>query len=180
MSQDTKRHRRRSVRLPGYDYAQAGAYFVTVCSHDRICIFGEVGQGEMRPNVFGDIVTKCWHDLANHYSNIELDEFVVMPNHVHGIIVLADTVGAGFKPAPTNRPVRRHGLQEIVRAFKTFSARRFNGMRNTPGKRLWQRSYYEHVVQNDDDLDRTRLYIHDNAAGWHEDAENLASWKPAA
>ncbi|MGQ9928667.1 MAG: transposase, partial [Chloroflexaceae bacterium] len=95
---------RRSIRLKGYDYAQAGAYFVTICTQNRECLFGEVVNGEMRLNTYGAAVLGAWQDLPNHYPNVTLDAFVVMPNHVHGIIVLTTddaTVGAGFKPAPT-------------------------------------------------------------------------------
>ena len=84
---------RRSLRLTGYDYAQAGAYFVTICTYKRLCILGEVTDGEMRLNEYGRIVLDCWNDLPNHYSRVELDEFIEMPNHVHGIVVLTDGVG---------------------------------------------------------------------------------------
>jgi putative transposase len=126
---DPDKHHRQSIRLKGYDYAQAGAYFVRLCAQERACLFGEVADGGMRVNPYGQVVLECWDDLVNHYPHIALDAFVVMPNHVHGIIALAEDVGAGFKPAPTGR----RPLSEIVRAFKTFSARRINQMRNTPG-----------------------------------------------
>jgi len=100
---DPNRHHRRSIRLKNYDYSQAGAYFVTICTHGHIHLFGEVVDGEMRLNPFGEIVQAVWFDLPQHYGHVQLDAFVVMPNHVHGIIVLtADpVVGAGLNPAPT-------------------------------------------------------------------------------
>ena len=125
MKYGPQRHHRRSIRLQGYDYAQAGAYFVTVCAYNRECLFGEIMGEEMQVNASGEIVIACWHDIPRHFANVELDAFVVMPNHVHGIIMLRDVndpdigVGAGFKPAPT-LTASRHGLPEIVRAFKTF------------------------------------------------------------
>jgi putative transposase len=94
---------------------------VTVCAHNRACVFGEIVNGEMRLNDAGRMVHAVWEDLPHHYAGIELDAFVVMPNHVHGIIFI---VGAGFKPAPT-----KYGLPEIVRGFKTFSSRRINESR---------------------------------------------------
>jgi hypothetical protein len=144
--------RRRAMRLREFDYAQAAAYFVTVCTHHRSCLFGEITDGTMHLHDPGRIVQAAWQALPEHYPHVQLDAFVVMPNHVHGVIILAPTedarvgltaagdVGAGFKPAPTSmEPVsattvaRRHGLPEIVRAFKTFSARRVNAARATPG-----------------------------------------------
>ena len=112
MAYGREQNRRKSIRLPGYDYAQAGAYFITICTYNRMCLFGEILEHEMALNWAGRIVLECWRDLVNHYPHIETDEFVIMPNHVHGIIVLADelrtsvttnNVGAGFKPAPTTR-----------------------------------------------------------------------------
>ncbi|GBD27454.1 hypothetical protein HRbin30_02801 [bacterium HR30] len=180
---------RRSIRLKGYDYSQDGAYFVTIVTQDRACLFGQVVDGEMRLNELGTIVWATWHDLPRHYPNVDLDAFVVMPNHVHGIIVLTP-VGAGFKPAPTNaagfkpaptnatgfKPAptagRVHGLTEMVRAFKTFSARRINERRGTPGVRVWQRNYYEHIIRNDESLNRIREYIANNLLQWALDREN--------
>jgi len=126
---------------------------------------------------YGGIVMNCWHDLVSHYAHVELDAFVVMPNHIHGIIVLTDVdrrtdVGAGCKPAPTTARSRSYGLPEIVRAFKTFSSRRINEARATPGESVWQRNYYERVIRDEAELDRARHYIVGNPANWSRDAEN--------
>ncbi len=166
-------HRRRSIRLKGYDYSQAGAYSITVCTQYRACLFGEIVNGEMRHNDAGRMVHSVWDELPLHYSHVDLDAFVVMPNHVHGIIILTDTagVGAGLKPAPA---AKRHGLPEIIRALKTFSARRINESRNAPGTPIWQRNYYEHIIRNDDALNRIRQYIADNPANWETDENNPA------
>jgi putative transposase len=169
MKTDGDRHRRRSIRLREYDYRQAGAYFITVVAHRRSLLFGEIAGGEPRLNEFGRIVERAWAELPEHYRGIECDAFVVMPNHIHGIIMLADSiVGAGFKPAPT----RRHGLPEIVRALKTFSARRINEMRDAPAAAVWQRNYYEHVIRGDGELLRVREYIFNNPREWKNDREN--------
>ena len=174
--------RRRSIRLPAYDYAQAGAYFVTICTHNRGCLLGEIVGGEVALTCAGQIVLECWNDLVNHYPYVETDEFVIMPNHVHGIIVLtgelrttevADNVGAGFKPAPT----RRRPLSEVVRALKTFSSRRINEYRSSTGTPVWQRNYYERVIRSDGELSAIRQYIVDNPAKWAEDAENPQNWR---
>lgn len=176
MTFDPEIHHRRSIRLQHYDYAQAGAYFVTICVQNRTCLLGTISEGQTWVNDHGKIVNECWNDLPDHYGQVVLDEFIVMPNHVHGIIILSDDkVGAGFKPALTGEPAptnRNHGLPEIIRAFKTFSARRINQTRNTPGMSVWQRNYYEHVIRNDDDLNKVREYIINNPAGWDKDKEN--------
>ena len=176
---DVQGHRRRSIRLRGYDYAQAGAYFVTICTRNRECLLGDVEEGEMHLSEFGRLAQTTWEDLPRHYPHVRLDAWIVMPNHVHGIIVLTDVddtpVGAGFKPAPTNNAgSSRHGLPEIVRAFKTFSSRRINAARSAVGAPFWQRNYYEHIIRNDESLNRIRQYIEDNPARWHEDPENPA------
>ena len=136
---------RRSIRLPSYDYGRPGSHFITVCTNQRLCLFGEVAGVEVNLSPCGGIVMNCWHDLVNHYAHVELDAFVVMPNHIHGIIVLTDVerrtdVGAGLKPAPKTAPSRSYGLPEVVRALKTFSSRRINEARATPGESVWQRN----------------------------------------
>ncbi|MCH8989105.1 MAG: transposase [Chloroflexi bacterium] len=177
MTFDPEKHARGSIRLPRYDYTQPGAYFITICAADRRCIFGEIIDGTMRLNRNGLIAAAQWAGLPKHYSNAMLDEFVLMPNHVHGIICLTDgqhsSVGAGFKPAltsPQSKP--RHRLPEIIRGFKTFSSRSINQLRGTAGAPVWQRNYYEHVVRGEDDLDHIRRYIIENPLKWAEDPEN--------
>ena len=168
---DPDQHHRRSVRLRGYDYSQPGTYFLTVCTHDRECLFGDVLDGEITFNEAGRIIDECWHDLPDHYPYVALDAFVVMPNHVHGLVVLQDTVGAGLKPAHARRE-ERYALPEIVRGFKTFSARRINRVTGRIGQPIWQRNYYEHVIRNEADLDSIREYIVGNPAKWREDPDN--------
>jgi len=181
MNNNPDLHRRRSLRLRDFDYTQASAYFVTVCTHRRECLLGEITNGKMLLHDPGRIVQATWQALPQHYPNVCLDAFVVMPNHVHGIIILSpmenvteDLAGAGLKPAPTGSPTitKRHGLPEIVRAFKTFSACRVNAARAAPGTPLWQRNYYEHVVRDEDNLHRIREYIDLNPLQWDLDREN--------
>ena len=186
---DPDKHHRRSIRVKGYDYSQAGAYFITICTKNRESLFGEIIDNEIVLNDIGRLIQLSWFDLPNHYAHIELDEFVAMPNHIHGIIffshpltIESDVVGAGLKPAPTrivdSRPIsktKRQPLSEIVRAFKTFSARRINAYRNTAGSPVWQRNYYEHIIRNEDDLNRIRQYIIDNPRDWDRDQENPQS-----
>ena len=180
------RHRR-SIRLQGYDYSQAGAYYVTIVVWRREHIFGEiVGAGlkptrtaEMQLNRFGQIVNDAWYDLPKHYPHVELDTFCIMPNHVHAIIVLNDygmgESASGNMPIPNSsktHPYVRHPLSEIVRAFKSFSARRINSLRNTQGIPVWQRNYYEHIIRNQEDYLSKSSYILDNPLNWDNDDEN--------
>jgi putative transposase len=155
------RPRRRSSRLPGYDYSQAGAYFITACTQNRLMLFGEVIDCDVRLNAMGTIVQQIWNELPTHYDGVDLDAFIVMPNHVHGIIILSD------------QSDRRHAISEIVRGFKTFSARRASERAGRRGT-LWQRGYYEHVIRNETALDRIRGYIANNPLQWADDPENIS------
>ena len=168
--------RRKQLRLRDFDYTQSGYYFVTICTDERQCLLGDVADGKMLLNHAGKIAYDCWTDLPNHYAHVELDEFVVMPNHVHGIIVITDPgkgaspnePGAGYKPAPT----RRHTLSEVIRGFKTFSARHINRLRGGTGQPLWQRNFYEHVIRDETTLAAIREYVVNNPAKWSEDKDN--------
>lgn len=167
-------HHRRSIRLKGYDYSQAGLYFVTICTQNRECLFGNiVGAGskpaqfelsKMTLNPLGNIVQKTWLDLINHNQNIELHDFVVMPNHIHGIIEIASSDRAGLEPAPTDAK-----LPEIIRQFKTFSAKRINQLRETKGCPVWQRNYHEHIVRNESAYVKIAEYIQTNPQKWSDD-----------
>ncbi len=221
-------HKRRSIRLKDYDYSSPGAYFVTICTKNRECLFGHIEGDAMVVNDAGRMMESVWNDLPNHYANISLDAFVVMPNHVHGIIIINDgvrfpvhggsckggtseggstkggletrpysecinknDVGAGFKPAldiqadDINRagfkpaPTKNHGLPEIVRGFKTYSAKKINKSSNTPGLPLWQRNYYDHIIRNEKSLEETREYIVSNPLKWDNDDENPEKKKRA-
>ena len=190
---DPRIHHRQSIRLQGFDYSSAGAYFVTIVAHGRECLFGEVVDGNVKLNRFGEIVDHAWFDLPRHYRHVSLGAFVIMPNHVHGIIVLnddgrggsvsggialPDETIAGQNTVPANpetrpyAPIKRHPLSEIVRAFKSFSAKRINVLRRTQGIPVWQRNYYEHIIRNDREMERIWHYIESNPSRWAEDDEN--------
>lgn len=170
MLMNHSRHHRRSIRLKGYDYAQAGAYFVTMCTQNRTCLFGDVVDGQMRLNEYGQVVADSWLWLSARYPYVNQDEWVVMPNHLHGIMILTEPDGmGGSRTAPTEN---RKPIGRLIGAFKTVSTKRLNAMRNTPGVPVWQRNYYEHIVRSEESLDRIRRYIVDNPACWEEDPEN--------
>jgi REP element-mobilizing transposase RayT len=160
MPYDPERHHRRSVRIPGYDYSQPGWCFVTVCTHLREPLFGDLERGRMRLTAFGEIVVDTWFQIDVVDEHLALDEFFLMPDHLHGIIIITDQTPRG---APT--------LGCIVARFKSHSARRINRQRGTPGAPVWQRSFYEHVIRNERDLERIRKYIANNRWRWPEDED---------
>ncbi|WP_052606071.1 transposase [Calidithermus timidus] len=176
--QPTGRNNRRSIRLKGYDYAQQGAYFITICTQNRARLFGEIVDGQMRLNEWNRIVAESWQWLAEQYEHVELDEWVIMPNHLHGIIVIVDDGRrrGGSQTAPTGHgrpmPTTRKPIGRLVGAFKMVSTKRMNEMRGTPGAAVWQRNYYEHIIRNEESLNRIRQYIAKNPLRWHLDREN--------
>jgi REP element-mobilizing transposase RayT len=170
-------HHRHSIRLREYDYSNAGAYFVTVCTQNRECLFGKIVDGKVILNDAGRMVESIWNELDQHYKGIETDESVVMPNHFHGIIVL---VGAGLALPRIDTMIRQNQgaassaptLGDIVRTFKSKSTIYINRLLVRTGQRLWQRNYYEHIIRNEDELNRLREYIVNNPAQWGFDNEN--------
>jgi len=146
-------------------------------------LFGEIDAGQMHLNAFGEIVHRHWCELPDHYPHVHPDAFVIMPNHIHGILVLLDagappthSVGAGLQTRPYKNLAslgrQRHALPEIVRGFKTYSARAINDARGTRRAPVWQRSFYDHVIRNERSLHSIREYIASNPAEWAEDREN--------
>lgn len=171
-------HHRRSIRLRGYDYAQAGAYFITICTHNRECLFGEIADGEMRLRPFGQIVTEQWNDIPSRFPVVEPDAFTVMPNHIHGIIVI---VGAPLAGAPTMTGgysgATASGAPttgDIIGAYKSLCVHHclkwinHNASTLILGK-LWQRNYWEHIIRNETELNHIREYIRNNPAQWESD-----------
>ncbi|MDH3944457.1 MAG: transposase [Anaerolineae bacterium] len=167
-------HNRRTIRLPHYDYGQAGAYFITVCVKDRICKLGEVVGEDVALSAEGKIVQSVWDELPEHYSHVELDEFVVMPNHVHGIVWIKEreeaNVGARHA-SPLRRPrgFKSGSLGSTVASFKSAATRKINQLHKTTGTPFWQRGYYEHIIRNDEDLQQHRKHIQENPLKWSLD-----------
>jgi REP element-mobilizing transposase RayT len=168
MRKSPAKYHRRSIRLPGYDYTHEGIYFVTICTQNRECLFGDIIDGKIKLNDTGHVVTETWKWLAIQYDYVELDEWVVMPNHIHAIIVITDRRG-GSRTAPT---AKRKPIGRLIGAFKTVSTKRINQMYGSPGAKLWQRNYYEHIIRNDNELHHIRQYIIDNPLRWELDQEN--------
>ncbi len=146
---------------------------MTICTHDRECTLGNVRDGNVDLSLCGEIVRRAWDALPIHYPHVGLDAFVIMPNHVHGIIVMSDALDRSATRC-TGRQSTRHGLPEIVRAFKSFSTRRINEATAAPRARVWQRNYYEHIIRNERELRLIRKYVVSNPLGWDKDPENPA------
>jgi len=182
MTFDRHKHHRRSIRLRGYDYAAAGAYFITICTYGPERLFGAVDGDAVRLNQYGLVAREEWLRSAAHRPEIELYAFVVMPNHVHGIVIITDdAVGAQRVAPPRVTPLPETNAQRpaayrppgslgsFVAGFKMAVTKRINLLRGTPGVRAWQRNYYERIIRDDDEAARIHAYIYDNAGRWPED-----------
>ncbi|MBN1595135.1 transposase [candidate division FCPU426 bacterium] len=184
-------HQRRSIRLKGYDYSKAGAYVVTICTQNRECLFGNIEEGEMRLNDAGQMVQKVWDEIPVYYGSINIDEFVIMPNHIHGIIKIdgadphKNIVGAGPCACPIESKKTREGqpqgvaptdlsLPDVVHRFKTMTTKKYtDGVKQHDwpsfSGRLWQRNYWEHIIRDEPELNRVREYITNNPGKWELD-----------
>ena len=169
-----------------YDYSQVGTYFVTICTLARESLFGEIRNGTMCLNEYGTTVDSEWGMAGDKRKDIELDAYVVMPNHFHAIIFMIDLGRGTARCAPTNtgdnRNYRKFGkmisgsLPVIIRSFKSAATKKINELRDEHGAPLWQRNYYEHVIRNDKNLQQTREYIINNPSKWEFDKENPQNW----
>ena len=194
---DPQRHHRRSIRLPDYDYSQPGAYFITMVTYQRDCLFGNIVDGKMHLSAMGQIAEEHWRLIPEHFPQVELGAYVIMPNHVHGIIIINGRSNASaFDRRGTTmscpdiscpdvscpdvarekfgKPVRG-SIPTIVRSYKASVTRRIQRERNATA--IWQRNYYERVIRNDEAHHRISLYIESNVARWVMDNENRL--KPA-
>lgn len=174
MKFDPQKHHRRSIRLKGYDYTQAGAYYVTIVTYQRQYFFGEVINGEMKLNELGQIAYNEWFKTAalRPYVAMYEEDFIVMPNHVHAIIWIEISCG-GDTAAPTVTNVAPKSLGAIVRAYKSAVTYAVNALQNQRGAVLWQRNYYEHIIRDEKDLQAKRDYIMSNPLNWENDDENI-------
>ena len=172
---------RRSIRIKDYDYSRSGAYFVTICTQNRKCLLGQIEDGRLLLSASGEIVRSVWMELPTRFSAVTLDEYVIMPNHIHGILL----VGAQFIASNSEDSIANHTctLGEIIRAYKATVTRLVRtrndyltdagGINPAPTVWFgWQRNYYEHVIRNDEDLRHIREYITQNPLKWELDEEN--------
>ena len=174
MKYNPDKHHRRSIRLKEYDYSQPGAYFITICTNNRECVFGDVVADKIRLNKSCWVVTEEWIRSIELRHEIKLDEFVVMPNHIHGIVIITESnVGAtGRSPLPKGPKPKSIGA--FVGGFKSTVTKRINEIRGTTGIHVWQRNYYEHIIRNEDELKVAKKYIAENPLKWESDKENPA------
>jgi putative transposase len=186
-------HHRQNIRLEDYDYSSNGAYFVTICTAQRLHLFGEIIDLNMQLNDFGQIAQNCWLELPNHFPKLVVDEFVVMPNHVHGVVFIQseqnDVPVGARRPCPKVRfMVKRHALPlqtqaafgklqkgslgAIVGSFKSAVTKRINEARGRPGEVVWQQNYFDRIVRSDEQLIAARAYVVNNPLGWALDVLN--------
>jgi REP element-mobilizing transposase RayT len=176
MAYNPKKHHRRSIRLSGYDYTQPGAYYITICTYKRQCWFGDVMNGKVHYNHLGYIAYSFWQALPRRFSHIELDVFVVMPNHLHGILIICDRVNqiqANDLPKKEQfgKPVAG-SIPTVIRSFKAAVTKLINLMRKTLNPPVWQSNYYESIIRVETGLDNVRQYIINNPRQWEMDEEN--------
>lgn len=195
MSYDPIKHHRRSIRLKDYDYSQPGGYFVTICTQNRACLFGTIMKGKNHLNKAVCMIKDTWCELPTRFPFVQLDAFVIMPNHVHGIILITDEkqppvgvplvaqdqngneIRAGTRPAPTEDNVKRSSLGQIIGAFKSITTHQYVlGVRENRwpifDRRLWQRNYYESIIRNESGLNAIRTYIQANPDKWVDEPDN--------
>lgn len=166
-----RKYRRNSLRLKGFDYSQAGEYFVTICTRERACKLAQVEAGRSVLSPAGDIVEQTWRWIQEQHEHIELGDFVVMPNHLHGILIIRESRRGGSRTAPTERR-KVKGLGRLIGAFKTVSTKHINEMNNTPGEIFWQRNFYDHIIRDDVDYFFVEQYIRLNPILWDFDVNH--------
>jgi REP element-mobilizing transposase RayT len=176
------RHNRQSIRLRGHDYTQAGEYYVTLCVKYRESLLGEILRNQVELTRIGEIVKECWEGIPKHFSNAVLDEFVIMPNHMHGIVILVGTrKSVGTRHAVSQRVITppsgeqfgnpiRGSLSTIIRSFKSAASNRIHSEGYSAF--AWQSRFYEHIIRDAEDHGRIRKYIAGNVSKWFEDKEN--------
>jgi putative transposase len=162
---------RKNPRLSSYDYSSDGAYFVTICSIQKLCIFGQITNSTMILNSTGELVETVWRDLPLHFPEVNNEVFIVMPNHIHGII----SINRKGRADPRSAPTTRHALSDIVRAFKNYSSQQAKRFCSSQGTTIWQRGYYEHIIRGEDNYYTIGQYIMCNPAKWETDPENQQS-----
>jgi REP element-mobilizing transposase RayT len=175
MNYNPKEHHRRSIRLKEYDYTNPNWYYLTICTHDKKNLFGEVINSKMILNDYGKIVDDEWLKTKELRKNIDLDEYVIMPNHFHGILIIERGDTARCVPTTSVNENRKFGemqsgsLSAIIRAFKSVVTKKINELRSASGKEVWQKGFYEHIIRNENDLYNIRKYIELNPLKWEID-----------
>ena len=162
---------RKQIRLNGYDYSKNGYYFITICTYNWKFVFGEIVNNEMILNQYGVILKNAWFDLSNHHVNIKLDKFIVMPNHIHGIIIINSPVGNG--PARSSNKHTNNNLSIIIGSFKSIVTKQINWINDNTFK--WQKFFHDHIIRTDKSLNSICDYITNNPKNWESDENNITS-----
>jgi putative transposase len=171
MAHDSGKHKRRSIRLKDYDYSQSGAYFITICTYNKACLFGEIKDGKIELTKVGEIASKYLVEIPEHFAGMQMYEFVVMPNHIHAVVMINPVGVQNFEPLQHRyQHTISKSIGSIIRAYKSTVSHwcKVNGHDYF----RWQRNYYEHVIRNEDDLNEIREYIVNNPLKWDLDTEN--------
>ncbi|MBE9119009.1 transposase [Lusitaniella coriacea LEGE 07157] len=173
MKYDPERHHRRSIRLKEYDYSQPGLYFVTLCTYRQQCWFGEIQQAQIHLNQIGKIVAGEWLRSAQIRPTLQLDEWIIMPNHLHGIVGIVATESDIVKqPKPHEFRRSPNSLSSFIAGFKGSVTRQINQIRENTAIPIWQRNYYESIIRDENALDKIRDYIRNNPHQWEKDPDN--------
>ena len=175
MQYNPENHQRRSTRLKGFDYSQPGAYFITICTYHHACIFGENIGNKIILNESGKIAEREWSKTSRIRDNIQLDVYIIMPDHLHGIIYITDVCAGAYCIVPLQQhhyqteqfgKFTRNSIPTIIKLFKSTVTRQINQLRKIPGFPVWQRNYFDHVIRNEQELYRIRRYIMNNPVNW--------------
>ena len=158
---------RRSMRLPEYDYTRSGVYFVTICTYRFASLFGRIVNGRVQLNVLGRLVEEEWRRTGEIRPSVDVDLFVVMPNHVHGLLWISDSQAERIPENSTT--IRANSLGSIIAQFKSIVTKRSPSLASSPSLPIWKRNYYDHIVRNERSLERIRNYIVENPSRWSED-----------
>ncbi|MCE2719943.1 MAG: transposase [Dolichospermum sp.] len=195
-------HKRQSIRLKGYDYSQSGLYFITICCYQRECLFGNIMNSQIILNNFGQLIKEEWLKSAEIRKEIEFDDFVIMPNHFHGIVIINQEINSDFmkndvdfqdnnvgangrsplQQIQSSRPkisMKPKSISSLIAGFKSATTKKINIIRNTPQNPVWQRNYYDHIIRNDESLARIREYVQNNPLSWENDQlhpNNPSKW----
>lgn len=159
------------IRLKEYDYSQPGEYFVTICTKNHECMFGSIENGKMDLNERGRIVDGCWKGIPEHFSHVGLDEYIIMPNHVHGIIIINE-IDMNRSRGEVTSPLRKQTLGNIAAYFKYQSTKLINESHDTPGAKVWQRNYYDRIIRGEKELQNIQDYIANNVLTWAFETEH--------
>ncbi|MCK5305679.1 MAG: transposase [Candidatus Omnitrophica bacterium] len=166
--------RRNTNRIPQHNYSTPAQYFITICTENRQQLFGTIKNDQMILNAVGNMIDLWWQKIFEKYGHALIDEYAIMPNHIHGII---NIVGAGSSRPDNNKIIGRDDpaptIGNIIAYFKYQTTKQINESQNTPGKKIWQRNYHDHIIRNDRSLDAIREYIANNPVNWEQDIDNL-------